>query len=245
MKKLVAAALVTLLFSGCLVTRSEVGQMDQDNTYGQKNASNQNAAAQKIVDAGAVPANQVVNPVVDEKDELIRNLSGRVEVLENQLTALQKDRDDEKKQNEQKLATLQEAITKLATQEQADEKAAPNEKDNELVSSDEAAAKKAGTSKKDTKAPVTKSDNKMSPYEAAEQYFAKKEWKKAILSFHQYTDEAPKGKLVPDAKYKIGVCFQELGMKDEAMAYYEEVAANYKATDAGKKSKTRLAKLKK
>jgi TolA-binding protein len=34
-------------------------------------------------------------------------------------------------------------------------------------------------------------------------------------------------------------------MKEEAMAYFEEVAANYGATEAGKKSKARLAKLKK
>ncbi|MBY0451639.1 MAG: hypothetical protein K2P92_01305, partial [Bdellovibrionaceae bacterium] len=59
----------------------------------------------------------------------------------------------------------------------------------------------------------------------------------------KYTDEAPKSKLIPDAKYKIGVSFQELGMKDEAQAYYEEVVANFGATDAGKKAKQRLAKI--
>ena len=86
---------------------------------------------------------------------------------------------------------------------------------------------------------------KLGTYESAEQYFEKQEWKKAILSFQKYADEFPKGKNVADAKYKIGVCFQELGMKEEAMAYYEEVVANYGASEAGKKAKLRLTKLKK
>ncbi len=243
MKKLAALSIITLVLSGCLVTRSELGGMEQSNVYGQKNASNQNEAQR--VNAGAVPANQTVNTAVDEKDELIRGLNGRVEVLENQLIALQKEREEDKKQNEQKLTLLQEALTKLENQDQVDETSvAKTEKNDEMLSSDEAAAKKTG--KKDTKTTTpAKNDKKVNPFETAEEFFAKKEWKKAILSFHQYTDEAPKGKLVPEAKYKIGVCFQELGMKDEAMAYYEEVVANYKTSDAGKKSKTRLAKLKK
>lgn len=54
-----------------------------------------------------------------------------------------------------------------------------------------------------------------------------------------------KEKNVADAKYKIGVSFQELGMKEEAMAFYEEVVANYSKTEAGKSAKARLAKLKK
>jgi TolA-binding protein len=92
---------------------------------------------------------------------------------------------------------------------------------------------------------LAKKGKKVSAYDAAQEFFVKSEWKKAILSFQKYTDESPKGKNVPDAKYKIGVCFQELGMKEEAMAFFEEVVANYAATEAGKKSKARLAKLKK
>ena len=81
-------------------------------------------------------------------------------------------------------------------------------------------------------------------YEVAQGHFASKEWKKAILNYQKYVDEFPKGKEVSDSKYKIGVCFQELGMKDEAMAFYEEVVAHFSKSEAGKKAKLRLSKLK-
>lgn len=245
---------LVILLTGCLRTRSELGETTQSNVYSEKNAANQMEAQKNNGEPSAVAANGVTS--IDEKDELIRNLNGRVEVLENQLTSLQKEREEEKIQNEQKLTLLQEAITKLTNGDtetesnSADKKTNSKEnnqessQDNEMLSSDQVAEKKLNK-KENTVVKADKSEKKLSPYDAAESFFEKKEWKKAILSFHKYTDETPKGKLVPEAKYKIGVCFQELGMKDEAMAYFEEVVANYNSTEAGKKSKSRLTKLKK
>jgi TolA-binding protein len=94
-------------------------------------------------------------------------------------------------------------------------------------------------------AKAKKVNQKLNSYEAAEHYLNEQDWKKAIINFQKYTEESPRGKHVADAKYKIGVCFQELGMKEEAMAFYEEVVANYGDTVAGKKSKTRLRSFKK
>lgn len=212
------------ILSACLKTRSEVSDTDQKAVYGKKNVENQ-------MDAQAAVVQQ---PTVDEKDELIRNLNGRVEVLENQLTALVKEKETLNSQDSQKIVLLQEALAKMELQVQKFENELLVNKpgDEALKSSDDSGPKQV-------------SNKKLGSYEAAEQYFAKQEWKKAILSFQKYTDEAPKGKNVPDAKYKIGVCFQELGMKEEAMAFYEEVVANHSKTTAGKKSKDRLGSLKK
>jgi TolA-binding protein len=250
MRILLLVILSLSVFSGCLKTRAELGESEQENVYGAKAADNQLAAqqskAQAALDqaAAAAPA-----PVPDEKDELIRGLNGRVEVLENQIQTITKDREEEKKQYDQKLTTLQEALTKLENElHPPPGEEQKNSKEAGLESSDESAQKAKGDkvakndkADKNTKKP----EKKLSSLEAGEEYFAKQDWKKAILSFHQYTDETPKGKHVPDAKYKIGLCFQKLGMKEEAMAYFEEVAANYASTDAGKKSKTILSKLKK
>lgn len=211
-----------VLLAGCLKTRSEVSDTDQKAVYGMKNVENQ-------MDAQAA----VTQPPVEEKDELIRNLNGRVEVLENQLTALVNEKESLTSQNSQKIVLLQEALAKMEAQlHKFETEAAPKPEEETPKSSDEAEGKTV----------VTK---KLGTYESAEQYFAKQEWKKAILSFQKYTDESPRGKNVPDAKYKIGVCFQELGMKEEAMAFYEEVVANHSKTQAGKKSKARLGSLKK
>lgn len=226
-QKIIKVGLLTLLLSSvaCLKTRSEVSEQDQQEVYGKKNAENQMEAQ-----AAAVPS-----AVVDEKDELIRNLNGRVEVLENQLTTLAKEKETLNEQESQKIVLLQEALSKLELQMQKYEnEPEPVTKEASLKSSDETTAEMAPVSNK-----------KLGAYETAQQHFAKQDWKKAILGFQKYTDETPRGKNVADAKYKIGVCFQELGMKEEAMAFYEEVVANYAKTSAGKKSKERLGSLKK
>ena len=219
MKKLL---LLSVLFAGLvscqMKTRGQLAQETPETVYARKNSENQ-LESQK-------PA------AIDEKDELIRSLNGRVEVLENQLSTLNKEKETEAAAREQKLALFQEALTKMEAQiHELESKPAPvvEKKSEDLPSSDD----------------LAKKGKKVSAYETAQDFFVKSEWKKAILSFQKYADEAPKGKNVPDAKYKIGVCFQELGMKEEAMAFFEEVVANYAATEAGKKSKSRLAKLKK
>lgn len=211
-----------VFLSGCLKTRSEVSDTDQKAVHSKKNVENQMEAQ---VTLAQVP--------VEEKDELIRNLNGRVEVLENQLTALVKEKASLTSQDSQKIVLLQEALAKMEAQlHKFETESAPPTENEAAKSSDEAAGK-------------TVVSKKLGTYESAEHYFTKREWKKAILNFQKYTDESPRGKNVPDAKYKIGVCFQELGMKEEAMAFYEEVVANHSKTQAGKNSKARLGSLKK
>ncbi len=224
-----SSVLLFVTLTSCLKTRSEVGEQDQTVVYAKKSAENQMEAQ-----ATSAP----VAPVVDEKEALIRNLNGRVEVLENQLATLTKERESAASQDSQKMVLLQEALAKMDAQIQKLEGDLPAKSSDEEVDSEV-------TNTKVDKKSDKKHDKKLDSYEAAQQLFAKKEWRKAILSFNEYTDKVPRGKNVADAKFKIGVCFQELGMKEEAMAYYEEVVANYSKTPAGKSAKTRLGNLKK
>ncbi len=48
----------------------------------------------------------------------------------------------------------------------------------------------------------------------AEVHFKNKEWKKAILSYQKYSEDSPKGKMVAEAKYKIGVSFRPMNFQD-------------------------------
>ena len=82
------------------------------------------------------------------------------------------------------------------------------------------------------------------PFKTAEDLFDKKDWKEAILSYEKYRSQNPKGKSFPVATYKIGVSFQELGMSDEAQAFYEEVIGKFPKSKEAAKAATRLKGMK-
>lgn len=222
-------AMIALLIvgSGCLQTRSDAGAGYQSQVYRKKNIENQNAEAETAA------------PKVDERDELIRALNGRVESLENQIQNLHKEKESSQSAvnpDSQKIALLQDALAKMELQLQkleGEKEHAPSKKSSDANLN----------LKKETTVTPSVSDKKQNAYATGEELFQKKEWKKAILSFQSFVEESPKNKLVPEAKYKIGVCFQELGLKDEASAFYEEVLAQHPKTESGKKAKIRLASL--
>lgn len=214
------------LLSSCLRTRSEVSPNEQSYISRKKQIENQKSAT------------STSKEVTVDSEETIRALNGRIEVLENQVTQLQKDKENSANSAEAaKIAALQDALLKMELQIQKleAEKNAPTAVDPKNKSSDE--------NLKSVLPPSEVAPSKKTSYEVAEEYFGKKEWKKAILSYQKFAEEFPKSKLVPDAKYKTGVAFQELGLKDEALAFYEEVQAQYPQTLAGKKSKIRIASL--
>ena len=83
------------------------------------------------------------------------------------------------------------------------------------------------------------------PYQKGEQLFKGSNWKSAILEYNKYRDNFPKGKKYAEATYKIGVCFQELGMGSEAKSFYAEVIEKFPKTKTAKSAKYRLNQLKK
>ncbi len=218
MNKMHFILLVVLFLSSCLKTRSEVTPNEQSYL------SRKKAVETQSVETSKIQAQQSV-----DQEELIRALNGKVEVLENQVSQLKVEVEQNQKLNDvQKINILQEAVSKMELQIQkleAQQVAPIRENAPSLISSDD------------------KLNLKKSTFDIAEDYFAKKEWKKSILSYQKFVEEFPKSKLVPDAKYKTGVCFQELGLKDEAIAFYEETIVQYPQTTAGKKSKVRLNSL--
>ncbi len=237
-------AFLGLTFSGCLQTRSDAGAAAQSQVYHKKNADNQ--TAEKNNSENSQPQK------VDDRDETIRTLNGRVESLEAQIEQINKDKVKSANSTEnQKMVLLQEALAKMELQLQKLEGEKPSSSptakssDAELMANikDSKKENKTDSKKSSLKKEIDVPAKKLSAFESAEEFFQKKEWKKAILSFQSHVEEYPKSKSVPEAKYKIGVCFQELGLKDEASAFYEEVIAQYPKTEAGKKSKLRLTGL--
>ncbi len=236
MRKIIFMLLMPTLLVSCLKTRADLSEQEQSRFYGKKNAENQVSGQSQLNSGNSAPA-----AAVDERDDLIRGFNGRIESLENQITTLQKEKAAlTTSADNQKLQLLQDALAKMEAQIQKLEGEAANAAQPVAV-----AASQSATLSKPVHSTLKKDSSAASNYDLAQDYFSKKEWKKAILSYQKYVDEFSKGKNTPDAKYKIGVCFQELGMKEEAMAFYEEVLANYGKSESGKKAKIRLSKLKK
>lgn len=236
---LAVSVLAVLFLSSCLKTRSELGENYQSQVYSKKQADNQKANE---------PA-EVVK--VDEKDELIRTLNGRVEALENQIGQLNKEKAESEKAGNtdaQKIQVLQDSLIKMETQLTKLESELAAQKAMEPAATGHATTPAANSS--DAKVPPVKGDLKSSKnttFDIAQSYFAKKDFKNAILEYQKFVDAnaKTKNKLVPEAKYKIGLCFESMGLKDEATSFYEEVAAQHGNTEFGKKAKAKVAKTKK
>jgi TolA-binding protein len=232
--------------SACLKTRADIGEDEQSQVYSRKNADNQRGSREASHQSQIGTPTQT-NQAVDDKDELIRTLNGRVESLENQLNTINKDKSEKSAQETQRIQLLQEALTKMETQLQKleAEQAANTTRTETVTRPSGARVQGSDANGSAANSAATKSSVNANSYDVAQEHFMRKDWKKAIFNYQKYVDESPKGKNVADSKYKIGVCFQELGMKEESMAFYEEVIANYAKTETGKKAKLRLAKLKK
>lgn len=225
MKSVVFIAAASLFLTGCLKTRNEVKTSEQRQVMAQQVTTLQRSNA------------DVTNRFADLEEQM-RNLNGRVDVVENQFGQGRSGMEEVLRSNQQKNAELnqkvmllQEALTKMESQifQVSSEL---NLLRQERASAAAAAAERAKQAKKN-------------PYEVAQEYFENKDWKQSILNFQKYRDENPKGSKFADATYKIGVSFQELGMKDEAKTFYDEVINKFSKSDEARRAKIRLKSMKK
>lgn len=206
-----------LILVGCLKTRNEVKDSEQKQVM-----------QQQVVTLQKTNADNSSRFV--ELDEQIRELSGKVDTLENKLSKGNPDHDNTIKnlaemQNEsnKKLALLQEEIAKQETQIQTLTTELQNLKvANQSVPTD-----------------------KRNPFQIAEDYFKQNEWKKAIIQYQKYRDDNPKGKQFSESTYKMAVSFQLLNMKEEARAFYDEVISKFPNSPEAKKAKLKLKGFKK
>ncbi|WP_413944015.1 tetratricopeptide repeat protein [Bdellovibrio sp. HCB-162] len=222
MKFAIALVATTLFLTGCLKTRNDVRENEQRQVMQQQVVTLQRTNADA---AGKV----------SDLEESIRELNGRVDVVENRIgqgnsgveNALKSSQEQNRDLN-QKVMILQEALTKM-------------EKDILALNAELQAVKAQKAAHAEVPVKLTKKDI----YEAAQGYFEKKDWKQAILNYQKYRDENPKGGKFADATYKIGVSFQELGMKDEAKTFYDEVVSKFPKSEEARRAKIRLKGLKK
>ncbi len=214
---------LALAMSGCLMTRNDVREAEQRRVV-----QDQVINLQKT--------NADTSSRFEEYNAQLRELGGRIERLESQQEQEFNQRDKNRKAQDEAVGEqaktvnlLKEEMIRLQAQV-----AALQAQVQELAAS---SAAKATADRSDK-------DSKGTAYDAGEDLFAKKDWKKAILSYQKYREAHPKGKNFADATYKIGVCFQELGMKAEAASFYEEVISKFPGSETAKKARVRIKKVK-
>lgn len=223
MKKVSCCLIASLMLVACeggLMTRGDVREVENKRQMQDSVTTLQKTTAD-------------TNNRFSEIESDLRGLNGRIEVIENKLNQANNEKDHSKGATEQGLADqarrtqiLQEEVIRL--QEQV---SALTAEINGLKASGTEASSVA-SAKKDQ-------------MELAEDLFEKKDWKRAILGYQKYREQNPKGKKIAEATYKIGVCFQELGLKDEAKTFYDEVVAKFPQSPEAKRARTRLKSLKK
>lgn len=212
-----------LFFAGCLQTREDTKAVEEKQVL--------QSQLKTIQRTNADSANRF-----EEIEAENRRLNGRIdaqEVRQNQLMAridkADADRGARTHESDQKVEVLKDDLAKL---EQSIQELA-----NRIAALEE--------SQKRAPAPVKGAEAAKAALKEADDLFGKKQWKEAILEYEKYRKAAPKGRSVPLATYRIGVCFQELGLQDEARAFYDDVTAKFPGTPEAEKSAARLKKLKK
>lgn len=230
MKRFISLLVASVAFVGCvsLKTRSELRE---------EGSSTETPASRPAPKEFKEPKQATVVARAEDFDDQMRQLNGRVDAIENQLNQINAAQAGEKqsvtemaKYADTKFQAYEEELKKLEAtvqslqQELTAMKAAPQPSASSITA---AVSGKGKTS-----------------YEEGEDLFAAKKWKEAVVSYQKYRDTYPKGKMYADATYKIGVCFQELKMKDEAKAFFDEVMSKFPGSKEAKKASFRMKNLK-
>ena len=176
-----------------------------------------------------------VNQRFAEIDEDVRKANGRIEVDENSVRRLDQKVDRNAVALEARLRELQEKITayreSIARLEQG-----MAEANAQIAALNEAMKRAAAVPRPVSSDHMSASD----AFAAAEELFAKRDWKGAIPDYERYRKQSPTGAHWRDATYKIGLSFQELGMADDARAFYEELVSKAPGSAESKKARARL-----
>jgi TolA-binding protein len=217
-KKLILLSL--LLASGCaLDTRSQVKQDDERSVMRKQVANLQQTTAD-------------VNTRFADVEEDVRRANGRIEALETRLSRNAQDQQGKADQASQALSA------RLADNDKA------YREEFKALHAEIDALKAQFEARRASEAAAATAAAK-DPFGTAESKFESKNYKEAILDYQAYRRQNPSGKHFSTATYKIGVSFQEMGMIDEARAFYDEVIAKFpKSKDAGR-AQAKLKALKK
>lgn len=220
---------MALFLTACLQTRDSQKEVEEKQVLQKQLTHLQTSSADS-------------NARFQDLEEENRRLAGRVEALEVKLSQFTSKNEKSAGAVDAKLKEnneiYKEEFAKLNVElNQLREQLASVHAENKRAAESRAAAEAAAAAKA--------AESGKDPFKAGEEKFEKRAWKDAILDYEKYRAHNARGKHFSAATYKIGVCFQELGMPEEAKAFYEEVIAKYPKGKDAEKASTRLKALSK
>lgn len=167
-----------------------------------------------------------------EYEDQFRISTGKIEELE---IIARRTKDSSQKrlgEESQELQAYKDSVSELVAEK--------NKLENEVLLLKEA-------NKQAEKAVVAAKRTAKGHLDEGDKYFDDKRWSEAAAEYQAFRGKT-KNKKNADyalATYKIGVCFQELGMSKEAKTFYKSVVKKYKKSKAARYAEYRLANLKK
>lgn len=237
MKKLTYSAIcvaLSLSLSGCLKSRLQIREDGSEET---KPLQSQ---VQDVQPQGGY--------VIDEMKSEITRLSGRVEELERSAKANPAggtaEKEEVKKMElrivelEQAQAKMLEALAKLQDIKLTSEGPEIFQRAKIAYESGEYDSAIEGFSQY-LKNP--KADNiEEATFYRGEAYFKLKQYKKAIVDYSNFPEKFKRSRHMPAALLNIGLCFDALGMRDDAKAFYQELVSNFPRSPEAKRAKAKL-----
>ena len=232
----VLAPITVLALTGCLQTRESNREVDEKVVMRRQVQTLQTATAD-------------VNSRFVELEDDVRKLNGRIEATDQKVKLTNslidkgfgmadtkfKEKDEVYREEFVKLRAEVESLKGQLASVLEDQKRASAAQAAQAQAQSEASAQAAAKAKEADK----------NPFAVAEEKFEKKNWREAILDFEKYRKTYPKGKQFAAATYKIGYSFQEMGLAEDARAFYEEVISKFPKAKEAKSAQAQLKKLKK
>lgn len=235
----VALSLALLLgLSGCLRTRAQMQEEAPE------------AEQTRAVSAGVQEVQPQGSYAVDELKAEVARLNGKIDDLERAQKEPKKEdpaKEELIKKLETRIAELEQAqmqmIEALKKMQQEPEK--PKATPSELFrSGKEAFREKDYQRSVDLFTAYLKTNDPNHPEEAAyligESHYAQKNYRGAIVDFSGFNEKFAKSRRVPASLYKIGQCFEALGMKDDAKPFYQELVERYPKSPEARSAKSKV-----
>lgn len=92
--------------------------------------------------------------------------------------------------------------------------------------------------------PANGEEGRKAQYLLAESYFASKDYPSAALEFAEFRKKYPKDSMVPSAIYKQATSFKNMGKKQEAKLFYQDLIDRYPASPFTSRAKGDIRKIK-
>ncbi|MCW3101414.1 MAG: hypothetical protein JWL77_7032, partial [Chthonomonadaceae bacterium] len=188
----------------------------------------------------AAPVKDYSSYTADELRAELARTSGQVEELEHDKQITEKQRDEQQKKNEARIADLEKKLKELQpdavkpldgqTPLEAGKEAMANEKYDDAVQFFGQVLEKSDTGKEAEEA----------TYLRGETYFKKQQFNKAIVDFSHFPEKFQKSSFHPKALLRIAESFEMMGRKEDAKAFYSDLLDKFPKTAEGKLAKKRL-----